>query len=243
MAASKIRWDSNERDFLSTKVAEAVYLNPELDLIRALREAQKSLPANRRRKLSTISIIQLKWLELLVNSRLLELEKEAREIAERKEKEREREMEPLQSIENATMEELFHEILKRAVPMLARELAPIVRDAVFEARAYDKSDFVKPAEKVRLKKVLIIGLLPKQANEIDRSFNDVLDIKFLSGANQAQIKNAAAGADAIFAHTDHMNHSAEAAARSTAKKYIRVSGGLTSLKDAIENYYLESSEL
>jgi len=87
----------------------------------------------------------------------------------------------------------------------------------------------------RLAKVLILGLLPGQENDIKREFKSFFNIRFMEAdCSHRELRQNAQSAHFIFAMTGFINHPDEKQITSTAKdRYMRVDGGLTRLREAL----------
>lgn len=87
----------------------------------------------------------------------------------------------------------------------------------------------------RLAKVLILGLLPGQENDIKREFKTFFNLRFMEAdCSHRELRQNAQSARFIFAMTGFINHPDEKQITSTAKdRYMRVDGGLTRLREAL----------
>lgn len=87
----------------------------------------------------------------------------------------------------------------------------------------------------RLAKVLILGLLPGQENDIKREFRGFFNLRFMEAdCSHRELRQNAQSAHFIFAMTGFINHPDEKQITSTAKeRYMRVDGGLTRLREAL----------
>ena len=230
---TRIFWQDQEKAALAQRVAEIMYLNPEFNLKSALNKAQKDvLPADRQRNLESVTKDKLDWLEASVEERIRRL-KEEEEAASTQEEEAEEDHKP--TLEDASIEELFIALISKIGPVVKSIAKEVALEAVAQTRGQPAEVPAKlpRTQRKRAPKVLVIGLLPKQANEIASTFKGVYTMRFLGG-NPAAIRAAAGGMDLVVAHTDHLSHSAEAAARTVAKQYVRVAGGLNSLKNVLD---------
>lgn len=91
--------------------------------------------------------------------------------------------------------------------------------------------------RVRLPKVAIIGLLPQQAGEIQAEFSECLDLVFWSNGPQSSLKPIAIGCEAVFLHTRHMSHTADETLKRMGANIVRVTGGVSNMRDALMNYF------
>jgi len=91
--------------------------------------------------------------------------------------------------------------------------------------------------KLRLKSVLIIGLLPAQAGQISQDFSDCFDLRFWKDESMEMLKHACRGADYVISFTSKTGHSAEEMIKSQHVKIIRTPGGMTQLKNKLTSLY------
>lgn len=99
----------------------------------------------------------------------------------------------------------------------------------------------RPNNEARRPRALIVGLLPGQQDIITREFGRELDLRFVT--SQAQVSNRAKElshtSDAAILMTKFVNHAAEDIIKSRGGRLIRVSGGLSQLRDTLTQFYCE----
>lgn len=101
----------------------------------------------------------------------------------------------------------------------------------------------KTANKPTKPKVLVMGLLPNQEGQLVSEFHDALDLEFWNdrtGGRHQQLKSKAKYADMVFNHTAHSAHAYELVIKSIGTPYRRVPGGVTAMREALLNYYVEA---
>lgn len=95
--------------------------------------------------------------------------------------------------------------------------------------------------KDKLRKVVVIGLLPQQAGLIQSEFHDTFDLSFWqdgAGGGINKLKAVAAAADMVFVHTRHISHAVTDAIKVVRVPVTNVNGGMTQLRDALTKYYV-----
>lgn len=104
-----------------------------------------------------------------------------------------------------------------------------------------ESQLPRGSTKVQLPKVLIIGLLPAQAAMITGEFKDCLDLRFWKNGVQQQLFATARYMNHVIGMTDFMQHSDEEQVKKLPH-YIRVGGGMTTLREKLTELYVIDSE-
>lgn len=96
-----------------------------------------------------------------------------------------------------------------------------------------------PPPKARLKKVLVVGLLPQQAGMISAEFGECFDLRFWKDESHQQLKKSAAAAEYCVAFTSKCAHAATEMIKSVGKDLLVVQGGLTELRAHLTDLYLQ----
>lgn len=94
----------------------------------------------------------------------------------------------------------------------------------------------------RMKKVLVVGLLPQQAGMIAQEFGECLDLRFFEGGNPSRLTEQGASVDLIVSHINHSRHAYEETIKQLSVPYLRVTGGMSSLRDTLTKIYVESND-
>lgn len=94
---------------------------------------------------------------------------------------------------------------------------------------------VKPVPALR--KVAILGLTPQQAGLISQEFGKMFDLKFLNADEAARSCNAVRAYDKALVMTGFISHKAVNNIKSVQLNYAFVSGGMTSLREALHREY------
>lgn len=241
MSKQRIVWTDQEKDKIVTRAAELRFLNPSLSDVDALRSAQKELlHASRQRNLTPCPSLVAKWARTAIGQKLLHLNLEAKETENAKSEPPEV---PVTDVSQVSTEDLLMALAERIAQHL--NIRAIVKGAVADviAEMLPKADVLqqKPKKAVKEHTVLILGLLPSQFNELKEEFKGMLELRMGSASVVANAK-AARYMDAVMAHTKHLGHDMERSIQPLAKEYIRVSGGVTSMKSALEDYWVRVNE-
>jgi len=123
-------------------------------------------------------------------------------------------------------------------PEVLVEPTPVVEAPATDAPAPRAAEPQAPR-----KRVMIVGLLPGQQNTITREFGRELDLRFIT--SDAQASNRASElsrrSDAAVLMTKFVSHTAENIIRAGGGRLIRVSGGMSQLRDALTRLYCEEN--
>jgi hypothetical protein len=92
-------------------------------------------------------------------------------------------------------------------------------------------------EKKHLRSVLIVGLLPAQAGQIQSEFHDCFDLRFWKDESADKLKAASHAADLVITFTSKISHWAEEIIQSTHATLIRSPGGMTRLREILTEIY------
>ena len=89
--------------------------------------------------------------------------------------------------------------------------------------------------RVKLRRVIVAGMLNSQAKTIEAAFKDKLDLRFWSKDQSADtLKSMLSHADAAIGMVGFLSHSHDAVLKSSKVTYVPVSGGVTQVKQALE---------
>lgn len=89
---------------------------------------------------------------------------------------------------------------------------------------------VQSTVKAKKPSILVVGLLPQQAQEIRSSFGEVFDLRFIE-SHVSNVEQLIRNTDQIYGNTKFMKHSLDAVLRKVgADRYTRFSGSTSKLK-------------
>lgn len=113
----------------------------------------------------------------------------------------------------------------------------VSQPAVTRQRAPDTAKESKLAAP-RLKRVLIMGLIPSQIQEVANEFKGALDLRFWRTDQSANLLKALSKqVDQTVIMTDFIAHSHEGMIKNAEVPYVRQPGGITRLKDTLTHIY------
>lgn len=99
-----------------------------------------------------------------------------------------------------------------------------------------------PKKKVR---VAVVSLLNSQRALIEREFGSLFDLRIMDSEDQrkgGRLEAVVSSCEYLVALTNFITHSTEASARNAGAKLIRVSGGMTALRNALTDLYCETAD-
>lgn len=220
--SKKIRWSFEERTLLQKRVNELYAENSNWEMFAALKEAQKSLPAERRRDLNSIS--QAPWIiKPVIQPKVIRPIKE--------------ELPQLEPTPPKSIEVQLKELLVEYVSGIVTEVLTQVRKEVISTAIEKTPKSPISIELPSKKKVYVYGLLPSQSNEIRKAFDNLLELRFGKDESPIKIKSGCQWADSVFLMTKFIPHDEYY----TIKNYSNVkhiNGGVSELKVELEDYFL-----
>lgn len=124
----------------------------------------------------------------------------------------------------------------------AVELALVTNDAGvadIQAKRVQPEEIFKPLKR---QSVTVVGLLAGQAQMITSEFGKEFNLHFVSSSkNEAhRLSSLCKTSDAVIAMTGFISHSLDKIIKSSGVRLIRVSGGMSSLRDSLTQLYLQS---
>ena len=101
-----------------------------------------------------------------------------------------------------------------------------------------------PAAKPARTRVAVVGLIGTQKAIVEKEFKDVFDLRFFEtdAASGRAFREALSNCSAAFLMVGFATHSVDATIQESGTKLVRVSGGITSLRDKLTGYYLQVTE-
>lgn len=117
----------------------------------------------------------------------------------------------------------------KSVPATSREKAVADKPSPKTAPRLRSS-----ATQVAKRKVLIVGLIGPQIDEMQKKFGEAADLKFWqTSESAAQLRKMAKSCEVAIGVVDFMPHSADTALKDCSPSYIRHAGGIKRLKDTL----------
>jgi hypothetical protein len=162
--------------------------------------------------------------------------------------------EPLGSYE-AILDSMASTMAKAFVAKLKEHIQKGLQEAVVESfrQANDQLNHevmqfkaAKPTvAKPRLPRVVVCSLLPEQQTLIERDFKDMIDVRcYTAGSDPTSLQAACKSSDVVIAMVGFIGHKHEEVMRSATPhdQFIRISGGMTSLREKLEEIYMETAK-
>lgn len=230
---SRIQWSDSERNLVGAALKIILRNNEHGNMRNAIDKAQEVLPQDRRRNIA--SITQIPWINEFINTSDEDI--------------------PHQTGVSVG-QSLVDQVAAKVTPILEAVLEKILTEEVIQA-AMDRAvagylanlnNTPSPsksieAKKIKKKKMVVINMLKSQFNILNSEFKDVYDmILWTDGENgYQQLRGLAQTADKIYGMTSFMRHSVDSFLAVAAKdKYVRFTGGMSSLKNILEQEYCNS---
>ena len=144
---------------------------------------------------------------------------------------------------DALITEAAHNIAQRMLEQIKQELTMGIEDLALEVAPKITRDklLTTHKEKVIKPKVLITGLLSNQAGIISSEFHELFDLEFWNdrtGSSIEQLRSMSKRADVILYHKNHAAHNHQEVIKSVGGNMRIVSGGVSSMKDALTDLYV-----
>jgi hypothetical protein len=243
-----IRWTVEEREDLAGRTANIVRKQG-VTMIKALRRAQEAaLPKDRQRKIGALD----RAMRSSVQKHLDGLKEQPLTQAKPPEIIKEILVLPL-TLRDAPLEDLVNEIIRRTLFSTGFEqklhnmvVAPIAHAIRQELPTLAKLVLTerKAAKAARPKdvvpRVLVIGLLPEQENEITKSFENAIRLDFYKDGRIDGLRALAGNVDRVILMQRFSSHSVQEVAKAVSGKRFMVCSGATShLKAILEHLYLQ----
>lgn len=244
---TKVFWTSQEREILGEEIDRLVNVVGGYTSHSALNKAQEKLPPDRRRQIAFWAQVRDRLTPELQKAKL-KREQLSGQVSSAEPEDRIQETAaPLAS----GQEDLAQLIAKALVPVIVKTLEdPLVATALSQLilkasgtvtpentdtqPTYHNQNFLKLPSAAK-PKVLIAGLLPAQAEEVKKDFGKILDLKFWrSDESKDQLRALSKNCQISVGMTNFMGHPADALLKDLSPKYIRHSGGIKTLKAALQ---------
>jgi hypothetical protein len=231
----RIRWTIEEQHILIEATAQIIFEKNALSLREAFNKAQKKLPPGRNREIAALS--QVPWLTDAVPIRLKELEKNNAQNWEER---------ITQATEEARAQgkaEGEAQFITAAGDLLAKILEAAMQHPSLAQMFYRPVDSATPAQgqgvprstKAKKFRVVVAGVLNGQARKIEETFKDKLDLRFWTKDQSTDtLRSLLHQADAAIGMVGFLAHSHDGILKASKVPYYPVSGGVTAIKQALE---------
>lgn len=252
---AKIFWDTNEKTLLAVELNKLIDTGKFTTWQEAFDTIQRVLPKERRRELTNAAGVGCKQVrELAEKLRAEKLSAIAVKVpSEQVQRDCINDLAEPASRPLPPIEECIKQVDKPLVDLtamfksMAQDLAgslEVLLVAEFEKVA--EKAFVTALQSVKKRtsslsklakqmaarpKVLIVGLLPQQAHEIESEFSEMLHLSFVqSDENKDKLKHRLDGADTVIVMTKFVSHSHSDITK-RHNNVVNINGGVSSLKD------------
>lgn len=233
-ANTKVFWTAQERAQLGSEIDKLVHVTGGYSWHSALVKAQASLPPSRRRDIAF-------WAQ--VRDRLMPDILKAKSLREASAS-----LAPVEQLPQAPAPSSSSEL----ATLLTAFLVPVLVNALEDPRVVEAfSKLIQPAEpdtkrtgpsysqrqspSVTKARVLVAGLLPSQAEEVRKSFSQVLDLRFWNtDESKEHLRALSRNCEIAVGVTNFLSHPADSLLKDLSPKYIRHSGGVKTLKATLQ---------
>lgn len=243
---SHTHWTLKEQTLLAEACAGLLKSQVAKTSLQAVRIAQELLPADRRRNITTLSLVP--WLKESVaavqNKQVLATKNS--------------EVEKAKTITEIPVDDLVQRIIKGLTPHLEKIVTEKLSSAKIQSAmdsamnsylkeltggmsAIGKKAAVEASRSER-KKVVLVNLLASQYEEVKSEYHELFDLVLWCDKDDSytSLRTHASNAYRIFGMTDFMRHSVDKFLATHAKeRYVRFTGGVSTLKKLIEHEYCE----
>jgi hypothetical protein len=241
-----IHWTLKEQTLLAEACAGLLKSQVAKTNLQALRIAEELLPEDRRRNITTMSLVP--WLQ-----DSLALRKSREQAASEK----------IEVANNRNITEIpVDELVQRIIAGITPHLEKIVTEKLSSAKIQSAMDsamnsYLKEltggmnaigkkaaveASRHERKKIVLVNLLASQYEEVKSEYHELFDLILWCDKDDSytSLRTHASNAYRIFGMTDFMRHSVDKFLATHAKeRYVRFTGGVSTLKKLIEYEYCE----
>ena len=134
---------------------------------------------------------------------------------------------------SALIDSMTTSLANQFAASLAAKLAAAVESQLATPQGGGKGTVRKP-------RVTVVGLLPGQAALIEKEFGDAVELHFVTSDQTAsqKLKGLCRTSAAVLTMTGFISHAAEDLIKANGGNLVRVSGGMSSLRDSITEAYV-----
>lgn len=229
-----IRWTDEELNIVAKAMAKYLLNNPGESLPAAYNATKECLPKSRRRVIKSSSNFDDSIIPM-IKSHMIPDKAKVPEV-----KLIEKVVNIPYKISDIPTEELQTEIHRRQFEPIIDTITNKVISKILSSLPKIKSNISNPKpDKKHLKKILIVGLLPEQQNEISKEFKGIYDLRYVKDESIHQIKSIASNCDEIILMTKFIGHRHQDAAKSSGVIYSYCNGAVSELKEILEATFYE----
>lgn len=255
---SLVRWTTDEKRVIALESKRLLNGFADMSKLEAIRKAvEYALPAERHRTLNTfgdVAWIEDEWKAIEEVERATAAERQSRERAlelERQAEESRRaieaaraEAEKAKAIDPASLpfETLIEAIGVKVAGMLLRSIGEQLQESIMQritealghmgahAPLPEGVARLHPAPRNRKPRVLIVGLLNQQAQDMERALGELLSLDFVKVEHANTLEDKARNADLVVLMTKFISHQHQDIVRGVNEHIVYRNGGVTELK-------------
>ena len=240
---SRIYWTNDEKTDLVQRAANIIYKNHGISALEALRRAQtQALPKERQRLINTLTAIP--WYKPALDKQIDEHKKKI--ITEQPIKIVQEVISIPMQLSEVKTDDLIAELLRRVFTAGGSGIVGIISNSMVQALREELPAAItklqkqtKVATQTRQKKILVIGLLPDQTNEIQKALGSAFDLTFWKDENTHSLKQMIPYQDKIYVMKRFISHSTQDTLHSANATFTLVPGATTELLHVMEKYFFE----
>lgn len=234
MRKSKTQWNQDEETIILKRAAEYFRDHRTAEPIEAIRFGQGQLPADRRRNLDAPSIRYSPRI-----NRMIDLLRERAIPWERTSASAGKVVTsaaPPPPAETTSIDASLVALSEAIADGIARRLRAALRARVSEVTAAAAKGALETRERMRLRRVAVVGPLSGQGTMLQEEFKGLLDLRILDKeGNPAGLLPAMTNADSVVLWANFISHSIQEI--SPKEKTFLVSGGMDALRAKLEEIY------
>lgn len=251
-------WTADEKRVIALESKRLLNGFENMSKLEAIRKAiEYALPVERHRTVEALSVvawIEDEWKALDEVERATKAEREAREHAQALERQAEEsrraieaariEAEKAKAIDPASMpfETLIEAIGVKVAGMLLRSIGEQLQDSIMQRVTEALSHMampaglpegvarLHPAPRNRKPRVLIVGLLNQQAQDMERALGELLSLDFVKVEHANTLEDKARNADLVVLMTKFISHQHQDIVRGVNEHIVYRNGGVSELK-------------
>lgn len=236
-----IIWSDDERKRISFAVYYYLKVNKTASLLQAINNAQNIvLPVYRRRTIKNISSI--KWLTdeldfFIRNENEKDIDHDlSKQPTDNLINELLSRFESKLNINNL-LNNLEKKIETKIIDRISKLENMIIESSILHNSSQETTIIENNKTTKKRKKILIVGLLYSQFNEIKTEYSEYFDLKnFVSEGSIPKLKSMLSYIDTVIIMTNFVPHSVDGVISQSNAKYIRISGGVSSLKEELDKH-------
>jgi len=237
----RIYWEDDEKLSIAKAAAHLLLTKPGMSYTEALKKSQEQiLPASRRRTI--IALTAVPWYEPLLKKELEEQRKTLFHSTETRIVERHVTI-PL-GLSDVSTEDLISELLKRIFKQQVDNFwskLHVSFDDMVKKELIKRITMPLPEQvKMGPKKVLIVGLLPEQQNDVVREFKDCFKLYFWKDGQPRQLRAIATNCEKVYLMRKFISHSTQDIVKAANTSVDVIQGGMSDLKAVLEEFYLKN---